>query len=129
MTDDTTKRISASWRFLTYSLHFVQYCFLLRSVLGSHLAFVIFGGILFSSFENISIWQGIYFAIITATSVGYGDISPETLVGQVISIALALLGTIFFGLVIAVATRAFTDTIKDVIDVEGSSQRLHSSGK
>ena len=51
--------------------------------------------------------------MITATTVGYGDISPATGLGQCLSVFLALLGTVHFGLVVAVATQAFTVTIKE----------------
>ena len=57
--------------------------------------------------------QGIYFSLITATTVGFGDIAPTTGLGQCLAVAIALIGTIHFGLVVAVATQAFMVTIKE----------------
>ncbi len=39
-----------------------------------------------------SIPRGIYWAIVTLTTVGYGDIAPRTVIGQAIAAAAMLLG-------------------------------------
>lgn len=39
-----------------------------------------------------SIPRGIYWAVVTLTTVGYGDISPQTPVGQMLSIGIMILG-------------------------------------
>ncbi len=39
-----------------------------------------------------SIPRGIYWAIVTVTTVGYGDITPNTILGQVLSSTLMILG-------------------------------------
>ena len=63
-------------------------------------------------------------AIITSTTVGYGDITPETIMGQCLSVALAFIGTIFFGLVLAVATQAFAATIRNYAGSAGHPANL-----
>ena len=83
---------------------------------------VLLGGIGFARCEGIPTAQGIYFSLITSTTVGYGDISPNTGIGQCISVYLAFLGTILFGLVVAVATQAFTMTIREYRNDEGDSR-------
>jgi voltage-gated potassium channel len=100
--------------FRVFVAHFFHICFVLRGVLGVQLILVACGGLAVSRCEeDISAWEGVYFAIITATSVGYGDIAPETAMGQLTSVALALIGTIFFGLVVAAATKAVEVTVRD----------------
>ena len=108
-----TKEVSSFRSFLTFSSHFMHYCYVLRGMLGMQLVLVLSGGVLFAVWEDRPIFQGIYFSLITATTVGYGDISPETVLGQCLSVFIALLGTVHFGLVVAVATQAFTVTIKE----------------
>jgi voltage-gated potassium channel len=102
--------------FWTFNTHFFHYCFVLRGVLGVQISLVLLGGVLVSLIEEISIWEGVYFALITSTTVGYGDITPDSVPGQILSVFLALAGTVFFGLLVAVATRAFSVTIKEALE-------------
>jgi voltage-gated potassium channel len=113
MTDTKTKRTHWLKSFRIFVFHFFHICFVLRGVLGVMLILVLCGGLSISFLEDLSAWKGIYFAIITSTSVGYGDITAKTVVGQCISVALALIGTIFFGLVVGAATRAVEVTARD----------------
>ena len=58
---------------------------------------IIFGAITFSIIENRSITDSFYYMITVLTTVGFGDITPKTLIGKihfiiVISIGLALFG-------------------------------------
>lgn len=39
-----------------------------------------------------SIWDGMWWAVVTATTVGYGDISPVTVAGRLIAVVLMLMG-------------------------------------
>jgi voltage-gated potassium channel len=115
MVDKLAERILSPRSVLTYASHFLRSCHILRGVLGAHFLVVVLGGVTFSLCERIRITEGIYFALITATTVGYGDITPKTGIGQCISVLLALVGTVFFGLVVAVATRAFTVTVREYL--------------
>ena len=54
-----------------------------------------------------SIPRGVYWAIVTITTVGYGDISPQTTVGQFAAVILMLIG---YG-IIAVPTGIFSAAI------------------
>ena len=60
-------------------------------------------------FENIP--QSIYWAVITLASVGYGDISPITPAGRIMTIILALMGIGIFALPAALLSSAFTDQL------------------
>lgn len=62
-------------------------------------------GILFATVEGIGMGNGIYFAYITALAIGFGDISPTTAVGKLISVLLALIGIILFGILVGISTR------------------------
>jgi voltage-gated potassium channel len=42
-----------------------------------------------------SIFDGIYWAVVTAATVGYGDLVPKTIVGKMMAIVLILFGTGF----------------------------------
>jgi voltage-gated potassium channel len=64
-------------------------------------AFVVLaGGIAFALAEKVSIWIGWYWAITTATTVGYGDVTPKTGAGHVVAVivmlsTIPLLGAVF----------------------------------
>jgi voltage-gated potassium channel Kch len=60
-------------------------------------------------FENIP--QSIYWAVVTLASVGYGDISPITPVGRLMTIIMALVGIGIFAVPAAILSTAFNDQL------------------
>jgi voltage-gated potassium channel len=65
------------------------------------------GGAAFASVEHISFGDGIYWAITTMTTVGYGDIAAKTPEGKVIAVVVMLTGIGFAALVIGAAAERF----------------------
>ena len=61
-------------------------------------------------FENIP--QSIYWAVITLASVGYGDISPVTPGGRLVTVILALVGIGLFAIPAAIMASGFTDQLR-----------------
>lgn len=59
-----------------------------------------------------SIPQCIYFAIITFTSVGYGDITPVTKIGELVCSLTAIFGIGLHGLFIGVIGTAFINAFR-----------------
>ncbi len=75
-------------------------------------------------FENIP--QSIYWAVITLASVGYGDISPVTPGGRLITVVLALVGIGIFAIPAAILASGFTDQLRS--NRERIKQELLASG-
>ncbi|UCE36141.1 MAG: NAD-binding protein [Thermoplasmata archaeon] len=58
----------------------------------------LFSGALFYILEGEhSLRESLYWAVITMTTVGYGDITPATIGGQIISVILACFGILLYG--------------------------------
>jgi len=62
-------------------------------LLGSVAAVVLLGGELFALAEGLPFTSGLYWAITTATTVGYGDVTPHNPVGRLLA-SLVMLTTI-----------------------------------
>ena len=46
-----------------------------------------------------SYWEGLYWSLITAASIGYGDITPLTRIGKLSAVTLGVLGVITVGVI------------------------------
>ena len=59
-----------------------------------------------------SIPQSMYWAMITLTTVGYGDVSPVTWVGQIVSVITAFMGVCTIALLTGVVATAFANQLE-----------------
>jgi len=57
-----------------------------------------------------SVGDAFWWAIVTTTTVGYGDVSPVTTEGRIIAVALMFVGIGFIGVFTATITSFFLDT-------------------
>ena len=83
------------------SASFCSFVFLLQVVLGYSI-FVIESARPDSQFQTVA--SGVYWAIVTMTTVGYGDVVPQTELGRLLASVVMLLG---FG-IIAIPTGILT---------------------
>ena len=53
--------------------------------------------------------DALWFSFSTATTVGYGDITPQSLIGRVLGVLLMLIGVALFGVYTSLFARAIID--------------------
>ncbi|HHH21025.1 MAG TPA: potassium channel protein, partial [Nitratifractor sp.] len=61
-----------------------------------------------------SLFDAIYWALITITSVGYGDISPVTAEGRVVSMVIIISGVAMISFVTSVIVSAFSEKLSEL---------------
>ncbi len=87
---------------------------------------VLGGAAAFSSFESVSFGTGLYWAITTATTVGYGDVTPHNTAGRVVA-TLEMLTAIplFAGVFAAVTASAAALGLRRILEID---RRLPAPG-
>lgn len=69
---------------------------------------VLAGGAAYHQTENgQSFGEGVYWAVTTMTTVGYGDLSPHTTAGRIVAIIVMLVGIGFVAIVTGAVAQAF----------------------
>lgn len=98
--------------FLRVINEFLRMIWHLKSILLGMAVLVFAGALGISHFENLPLSDALYFTMITGLTVGYGDITPQSMGGRIIAVMVALVGVIFSGLIVAVALRAVGQSLK-----------------
>jgi hypothetical protein len=93
-------------------------------LLASMLLIIVVLGRIVGSLEKLSILDSMYYAFITATTVGYGDFHPRKKLSKILAIVIALVGIIFTGIVVAVALHAGIHAFKETHDTAEITRQL-----
>ena len=75
-----------------------------------------------------SFFDAIYWSLITISTVGYGDISPVTSQGRILTMFLILAGIAFISFATSIIASAFTEKLEEVKSqrIENEAHKLHS---
>ncbi|WP_297457977.1 potassium channel family protein [Thermococcus sp.] len=93
--------------FRTFFREFLRVLYYVKSILLGLFVTIALFGVVLSLEEGINLWDGMYFAFITAFTVGYGDFTPTTAVSKVLcALILPVLGMILTGIMVAAAMQA-----------------------
>jgi voltage-gated potassium channel len=66
------------------------------------------GGVLFASVEpDIGVGDGLYWAVQTATTVGYGDVAPTTTAGKALAVYVMIVGVTFLAILTGAVAERF----------------------
>ena len=97
--------------------------------------FIAAGGYLVFVFEMIqsnfqSIDEGLWWAVITVTTVGYGDLYPLTRLGELVGIMLAISGFILMALPVPVLYRNYHEEWnKEMMTMRKTNTTSHNTGR
>jgi voltage-gated potassium channel len=83
-----------------------------RVIVAATVATVIAGGVLMRVFDKKdfpNVWLGMWWALQTATTVGYGDVVPKTVVGRIVGGIVMLEAVAFLAIITAVITSTFIE--------------------
>jgi voltage-gated potassium channel len=84
-----------------------------RTLILSYSLLIVVSGILYRIFEKVSVGDAVWWAVVTASTVGYGDISPETWQARIV--AAILISTMVL-LVIPLITAHFASKL--IVDTD-----------
>ena len=93
---------------LNYFDYFFDHLGFAWPLLGFLVLIIMALGLVAGTIESWPRFDSIYWAFITATTVGYGDIRPKLRVSRILSILIALVGVTFTGILVALAINAAT---------------------
>jgi voltage-gated potassium channel len=74
------------------------------------LTVVVISGVLMRFFDHKefdNVWVGMWWAIQTVTTVGYGDVAPRAVLGRIVAAVVMLQGIAFIAIITAVITSSF----------------------
>jgi voltage-gated potassium channel len=114
----------------SYLQHFFNHLVIAWPLLGSIAMVIIALGVIVGFMESWGRFDSIYWAFITATTVGYGDIRPLKPVSRILSVLIALIGVTFTGIIVALAidaaTRSFSDAYTPV-EAVSAIEEMHEA--
>jgi len=97
---------------LTFIKYFCVALWALNPIIFFLLAIIIVLGLIIGKKEKWDKTNALYFAFITATTVGFGDFRPETKISKLLAIIIAIVGMILTGILVALGLHAVEHAFK-----------------
>jgi voltage-gated potassium channel len=94
------------------------------------LVVVVLGGVLMRVLdgeEYPNVWKGMWFALQTVTTVGFGDVTPQRVEGRIVAAFIMLEGVAFLSIVIAAITSIFVARAQRERELTGQASAGHST--
>lgn len=100
--------------------------YLISPILLFLLIIIILLGQVVTHIEGWKKFDGIYWSLITATTVGYGDMRPIHKRSKILSIIIAILGIIFTGIILAAALDTVGRSLEKHVDFSEIKARVEA---
>lgn len=92
------------------------------------LALLLFAAGIYSFAEKIGFWEALWWAVVTTTTVGYGDVSPTTVIGKALAIILMFVGIGMIGMLTSALTSFFSaNRDDDISHIRKTVDAMHES--
>ena len=98
-------------------------------VVATVLTVVISGALMrvFDRAEFPNIWLGMWWALQTVTTVGYGDVVPKRISGRIVALVVMLQGIAFLSVMTAVITSSFIERARRRSGADESHTMTHAA--
>ena len=94
-------------------------------VWGGIAIFISFMGLLIAQLEEeLSAGDALYFAWVTGTTVGYGDLTPTTGATRFLAIVVAIVGIVLTGTIVTIAIEAAKIVVENSISIQEFRQSV-----
>jgi len=103
---------------ITFVQIFLWGIYLIAPILITMFLFIVTLGLIVGRIESWTKFDSLYWAFITALTIGYGDIRPLKKRSKIISISLGTLGIMLTGILVAITVEASSGAFKVHIDPE-----------
>jgi voltage-gated potassium channel len=113
----TRTKLIHKWPGIKFTQAFIKSFFqllgLTSPVWGTILVVIAGLALAFAIVEKIKIFDALYYACISAMTIGYGDITPHTRMGKILSVLIGLFGIVATGIIVADALQAVNITYEE----------------
>lgn len=73
-----------------------------------------------------SVWDGIWWAVVTVTTVGYGDVYPRSVGGRIVAMIVMLFGIGFLSVLTATIASRFVQTDTHTEEMKATLARIEA---
>ena len=75
-------------------------------------------GLVVGKKEGWTNFDAIYWAFITALTVGYGDLKPTVKSSRILALIISVIGIMLFGIIVAITVNTFGSTLQEHLDLK-----------
>lgn len=106
--------------FIRFIRNLFEIVYFIRGIILTFALLLLICVVVISLAEGLPFGRATYFVLITALTIGYGDVTPMTPLGRITSVAAGIFGLLVTGIVVAVAVRALTQSVQQKINEDES---------
>ncbi len=99
--------------FVRFLKHLYRVLHFVRGVMLMFLMLLAVCVVVVSRTEGLAVAESSYFVLVTAMTIGYGDVAPVTPGGRGASVMAGVIGVLVCGLVVGAATRALKGAVEE----------------